>query len=294
MRQIGDRIELTAQELRNIVHDAIAPSISEHRNAREARRSVGDEISGPDDEPWDEEVDDFLWHNPLLDDETKTQLIDPGLLGHGANTARATPDWLNDFRDRVNRWVASHSWLSADLPWLTETASDQTSSLWVPSSGAVRGWIHHVPTTLATAAELLRSGRLLHELHWRQLEEIIGNLLESEGWRVEVTKPARDGGFDVVATRMDPTLGEFRTLWQAKKYGPKHAVKLHEVRELSAVRDDQRATKAFIVTTSRLTRDAIAWIQRDQYRLGYKDHQALRDWICETVPARPCLRDIEP
>lgn len=74
-------------------------------------------------------------------------------------------------------------------------------------------------------------------------------------------------------------LGVLRSVWQAKKYKESNKVKLHEVRELSAIRDDVRATKAFIVTTSSLTRDAIAWVKRDLYRLGYKEHNQIQAWL---------------
>lgn len=103
--------------------------------------------------------------------------------------------------------------------------------------------------------------------------------MEAEGWRVKVTQASRDGGIDVVATKSDETLGEIRSVWQAKKYRPTNKVKLSEVRELSAVCEAERATKGVMVTTSRLTRDAIEWVKRDIYRLGYKEHDHVKRWI---------------
>ena len=34
-----------------------------------------------------------------------------------------------------------------------------------------------------------------------------------------------------------------------------------------------------MVTTSSLTRDAIAWVKRDLYRLGYKEHNQIKAWL---------------
>ena len=116
-------------------------------------------------------------------------------------------------------------------------------------------------------------------MKWRDFEKLVGELLESDGWIVEVTKQTRDGGIDVVASRDDPTIGKIKSLWQAKRYGPKSKVRLHEVRELSAIREEFRATKAMVVTTNRLTRDAVEWIRRDIYRLGYKEHDDMAEWI---------------
>ena len=153
------------------------------------------------------------------------------------------------------------------------------SELWIPGASPQPGWLSTTPAALVLAANLLRDGKLLSEMKWRDFEELIGALLEDDGWTVTVTQPSRDGGFDVLAVRSDSILGEIRSVWQAKKYGPTNKVKLNEVRELSAVRDEERATKAMIVTTSRLTRDAIDWVKRDLYRLGYKDHEQIKKWI---------------
>jgi restriction endonuclease Mrr len=84
---------------------------------------------------------------------------------------------------------------------------------------------------------------------------------------------------DVIAEKSDTVLGAIRTLWQAKKYGVANKVKLNEVRELSAIRDDDRATKAVIITTSHLPRDAIEWVKRDKFRLDYRDKERIENWI---------------
>jgi restriction system protein len=83
----------------------------------------------------------------------------------------------------------------------------------------------------------------------------------------------------VIATKTDKDVGEIRSVWQAKKYGITNKVALSEVRELSAVREDQRATKAVIVTTSHLTRGAVEWVQRDLYRLSYKEREQMERWV---------------
>ena len=40
---------------------------------------------------------------------------------------------------------------------------------------------------------------------------------------------------------------------------------------------------ALIVTTSQLTRDALAWIRRDTYRLGAKNRKAVEAWVVEAA-----------
>jgi restriction endonuclease Mrr len=276
--------EVTAQDLRDIVEEAISHSIEMHRASRTVME--GGSYQKPSGPPTDEEIDDFVASNTLLDSETQEQLIDPGFLGFQAKTAQATPAWLRTFRRNVRDWAENQSWLAADQPWrnLAVVARNPTeSTLWRPDEAPQPGWVATSPAALLLAVDLLHAGRLLSELPWRRFEELIGVLLEAEGWSVRVTQPSKDGGIDVIATKSDPIIGIVRAVWQAKRYGSARRVRLSEVRELSAVVDKERATKGIVVTTSRLTKDAIDWVRRDLYRLDYKDAQRVEAWVLRTA-----------
>jgi restriction system protein len=188
---------------------------------------------------------------------------------------------MSEFRQNIKGWSQNNSWLAADLPWIAAVNTSQPveSEIWRPSQGIEPNWISASPTAVILAAELLRTGRLLSELPWRKFEELVGQLLESEGWSVDVTRASRDGGIDVVALKNDAILGPIRSLWQAKKYGPKRHVRLSDVRELAGIIDFDRATKGVVVTTGRLTSGALDWIRRDRYRLDYKDAQKMEAWV---------------
>ena len=261
----------------------MARSIEMHRASREAME--GTSYQKPTGEPTDEEIDDFIASNALLDLETQEQLLDPGFLGFDAKTARATTSWPRTFRRNVRDWAENESWLAADQPWRDWVVERRPveSTLWQPGEASQPGWLASSPAALLLAADLLRAGRLLSELPWRRFEELIGALLEAEGWSVKVTRPSKDGGVDVVATKNDPLIGVVRAVWQAKRYGPTRRVRLSEVRELSAVVESERATKGVVVTTSRLTKDAIGWVRRDLYRLDYKDAEKVEAWVLRTL-----------
>jgi restriction system protein len=277
---------VTAQELRNIIEDAISGSIELHRGSRVSNE--GNSYDRPEGRPTDEEIDDFLMSNPLLDEETQEQLLHEGLLGFNAKTARASEDWIQEFRAHLDSWAQNNSWLGADLTFADPIAVPKAveSSLWRPANSLRPGWLASGPAALLLANDLLRDGRLLSEMPWRTFEEMIGTLLEAEGWIVQVTQPSRDGGIDVVAVKEDKVLGPIKSIWQAKRYGPKRVVRLNEIRELSAIVDSERATKGVVVTTSRLTKDAIDWIRRDTYRLGYKDARMVESWVRTVVLGR--------
>lgn len=272
-------LNLTTQDLRNLIGDTISETIEIHRGSRSV--SEGSAYERPNGPPTDEEIDDFVAHNPLFGDELQEQLVVPGLLGFSNTTAQASKAWIQEFRKNARDWSNNSSWLAADLPWLTPAQSQLVgeSELWLPTGLSRPNWVSSSPTAVMMAADLLRSGGALSELSWRNFEELIGRLLESEGWVVDVTRPSKDGGIDVIALRDDATLGPIKSLWQAKRYGPSRKVRLAEVREFGGIVDFDRATKGVIVTTSRLTAGALDWIRRDKFRLDYKDASRMEAWI---------------
>ena len=77
----------------------------------------------------------------------------------------------------------------------------------------------------------------------------------------------------------DPTHGFFRAVWQAKKLKEKNKVNIHIIRELNDTRLQNNATKGIIVTTTSLTKGALARIEQDRYLLGKVDGNDLSSWI---------------
>lgn len=271
---------VTAQSLRDLVGELISPSIELHRGSRE----YSDEsYVKPSGEPMDEEVDDFLFSNPILDGETVSHLTDPGLLGFHLSTAHATEEWLQEFRENVTSWASTKEWKAADLvPYHILAQFDGPEPerrIWMPSTGLDLVLFSHAPNHLVMAERLLREGRLLSEMGWREFERLIGELLESQGWTVTVMRGTKDGGIDVLSEKNDQDLGDVRAIWQAKKYGPDRKVTLNHLRELSAVVERDRATKGILITTSSFTGGAIEWVRSDRYRLDAKDGRFVEQWV---------------
>lgn len=126
----------------------------------------------------------------------------------------------------------------------------------------------------------VRSSQLsLHNLHWRQLEELVAQLLTRDGYQVTLGPGTKDGGVDIIAMKEDPIIGVFLTVWQAKKLKAENKVDIHVIRELADTRQQHNATKGIIVTTTTLTRGALARIEQDRYLLGKVDGDDLSFWI---------------
>lgn len=150
----------------------------------------------------------------------------------------------------------------------------------------------------ATAAEIARyspSFSLLRRLHadrgqldrlsWRQFEKLVAELLEADGYTVELTRGSKDGGVDVIAFKDGGPAGLFKTVWQAKKLSGSHKVGLATIRELADTTREHGASKGMIVTTTWLTRDALARVERDKYTLGKVERGELDGWIQRKLTA---------
>lgn len=278
-KESTEQLFLSASALRDIICELIASSIEIHRGSRESSEDAYDRPIG---DPTDDEVDDFLFCNPLYDAETVEQLTDPGLLGFNYPKAKLSRAALDEFREQTSSWAQTNEWLGADMvPYhvYLQTQEPDESAIWLPGQTIEQTWFSNSPNALLLAADLLKSGRLLSELDWRSFEKLIGELLEREGYQVEVTRGSKDGGVDVIASIQDPNIGLIRSIWQAKKYSLSNKVGLAEVRELSGLVARPNVTKGIVVTTSHLTRGALEWIKKDTYKLSVKDKDEVEAWV---------------
>jgi restriction system protein len=123
----------------------------------------------------------------------------------------------------------------------------------------------------------------IDELSWRDLEELVARMLESDGYDVELTRGTKDGGVDVIATKDLGEAGLIKAIWQAKRNRADRKVGLSLVRELADTRMEVGASKAVIVTTSYLTCGALKRVERDRYLLGKVDRDDLDRWIDRTL-----------
>jgi Restriction endonuclease len=140
----------------------------------------------------------------------------------------------------------------------------------------------HAPS-LTVLLTLFRQRLDLDRLDWRQLECIVAELLEAEGYDVELGKGSKDGGADIIAYRDIPMIGPVRTVWQSKHLKSGNKVGLSVIRELADVRNEFNATKGIIVTSSFLTGGALKRINRDKFTLGKIERPELESWIQATL-----------
>lgn len=275
-------MKITAQQLREVIATEIENSIEIRR------RSIGesDRYSEYANEVSEEEITDFVFSNALFDSETVKQLFDPGLLGFAAKTADATPSWLKEFKKNVSSWASTNAWLGGDAPFwnFDRLYGIDESTVWTPDSGPLPHKFRQSTSAILLAENILQNKGHLSELDWRVFERLIAELLERDGFKVELTRGSKDGGIDVIADKFDTVLGNIRTIWQAKRFDSSRKVELSTVRELSGILGRERTTKAYLATTSTLTNGALNWIRQDHFRLDYKDHAAVQKWVLGPIP----------
>jgi restriction system protein len=143
--------------------------------------------------------------------------------------------------------------------------------------------IAHFSPSFSVLQRILHKHVEIEDLNWREFEKLISELLTKDGYKVELMKGTKDGGVDVVAVKDMGEAGFFKTLWQAKKKSKDNKVGLSVIRELADTRNEFKASKGIIVTSTYLTRGALARIKRDKYILGKVDRNDLNEWIQKTL-----------
>lgn len=147
--------------------------------------------------------------------------------------------------------------------------------LWTPQSQADQ-------TTLLEAAihdilgEIASEERELASVGWRQLEEIVAELLRARDMKVSLTPGSKDGGRDIIA-RGELIPGEPTVL--AVEVKKKPVVGLHDVQR--ALRANEDFPALLVATSGRFSAGVLKERQRsrNQLRLYLKDGVALGQWV---------------
>jgi HJR/Mrr/RecB family endonuclease len=136
----------------------------------------------------------------------------------------------------------------------------------------------HAPS-FSLLRRLQREDQRIDDLTWRQFEKLVAELLQEDGYAIELMRGTKDGGVDVVAIKDLGPSGMFKGLWQAKRLSGSRRVGISTIRELADTRTEFGASKGVIVTSTFLTRGALQRVERDKYTLAKVDRNDLDAWI---------------
>lgn len=125
---------------------------------------------------------------------------------------------------------------------------------------------------------IINDSEEIYNLSSREFEELVAELFSQQGFAVELTPETRDGGCDIIATKNIGGL-PFMLLIECKKYAKRNPVGVSLVRSLLGVQGDRKANKAVLVTTSRFTKSAREFAERQQHLISLMDINDLMEMI---------------
>lgn len=184
--------------------------------------------------------------------------------------------WSMDDPEVLNNYLRQLQFELKNAPHTHEILEHPETHLLLPEG---RERLISCSPSISLLEKLRASYMSLDDLHWRQLEELIADLLSKDGYEVTLGPGSKDGGKDLIAIKYLPGSGLFMSVWQAKKLKQGNKVGLRVIRELADTRQEHKASKGVIVTTTSLTRDALKRIDQDRYLLHKVDGNDLDSWI---------------
>ncbi len=125
----------------------------------------------------------------------------------------------------------------------------------------------------------LRNPSEVREISPRSFEKLVASIFRNQGFDVELTPQAKDGGFDLLAIQHSSYTGSSHYLVECKRYAEANKVGVDIVRSLYGVVADRNATKGLVVTTSFFTSGARGFADRNQRRLSLADYEVLLGWL---------------
>ena len=273
MVEIMGAVILTAAQVREMVAGILRDTIEQRRASRS---SLDPNYRPPTGDVTDEEVDNFIAANPEPILRTpicfSRQVFWDLTTVFASGAIEAYDDFEQEVEETVRSLAEDETWLRGAFFTFTLIPGGLTQvrrRLWLPRREPSQPqWIETSPSALFVARELIEEGRLLSELDWREFERLVAELLERDGWNIQLLRGTKDGGIDVISSRSDPVVGPLKTVWQAKRYGEGRKVQLSHARELSGVAERERATKGVLVTTTSLTRERLTGSSRTNLNLA--------------------------
>jgi len=120
----------------------------------------------------------------------------------------------------------------------------------------------------------------IHKCTPRQFEELVCEMLDKKGYKVNLTNQTRDGGKDIIIVDNN-LLGSFLIYVECKHYSPNRPIGVNVVRELYGTISADKATAGLLVTSSYFSKDAINFKNEVQHRINLMDYVKLISEIKE-------------
>ncbi len=124
----------------------------------------------------------------------------------------------------------------------------------------------------------------LYQLTDRNFEIVMAEIYNKLGYKVELTKAARDGGKDIIIRKTE-ILGDFIYYVECKKYAAKRHIGVGIIRGLVGTVNTDRVNGGILATTSYFTPDAKKFIADNKYnyKIQMHDYDVIRNMLNKVV-----------
>ena len=269
-------MKITKEKLLNEISKIIEPTLDIRRYELENTHGIGIKADSP---VTLDELEDFLLQCPFSDNRIEVFLLEDK---PRSSIIEISQSILDKFRDDVKNWSGTNHWMGADDTFLIAQiiqASHEEYFIQDFQKPLVTNNLAIFSPSITVLERLHRQQAKLDTITWRELEKLIAELLDNEGYEVKLGKGSKDGGADIIAFKNLPGVGPIKSVWQAKHYAGGNKIGINLIRELADVRNELGASKAIMVTTSYLTSGALDRVERDKYTLGKVERNELEKWI---------------
>lgn len=167
--------------------------------------------------------------------------------------------------------------LSGLVPWISQAAERWRARLAPLQPGLVES-VHKVSEEYL--AWLTAHPRALDRIAWQAFEELVAEIMASEGFQVDITARCRSRSADIIAIRTDAFGVETKYLIECKRYVGSNRIGLETVNAVLGAKTRARADHAMLVTTSSFTRD-VEKLRAEfrELRLHLRDGARVREWL---------------
>jgi HJR/Mrr/RecB family endonuclease len=130
------------------------------------------------------------------------------------------------------------------------------------------------------ASQIADGSRKLDDLHWKEFEHLMAEILEKSGWSITPMGYTKDDGVDIIAARtVEPGI-PIEMLVQCKRYKRTRRVGVEIVKELWATKWEKAVHQAMIAATSSFTQGART--KAKIWRMDLRDYDAILEW-CKRI-----------
>lgn len=203
------------------------------------------------------------------------EFVDATKLLEYYNMLNSIPTSIDDFVPPFSdRWIKFLSQTEYELEEVDSPDNEKTEgkqALIIDESQKIRQII----------SEIYQNNLQLLELQPRQFEELIAELLYKQGFKIELTKQTRDGGYDILAVLPIRSQAPQKWLVECKRWSEARKVGVEVVRSFKEVVQSENANRGLIVTTSYFSHDAEIKRLETPYLLDFRDKDAVMQWVIE-------------